>query len=106
MDPTPSMTTIVKPDVILEKTLKKIDRFRKNKSYLIYVLKHYRNHSCIPSLENKETDELKRAVITLIDMGLLAKRIISSTEAAFDRRYNISITKLGTDILDHIDKNK
>ena len=102
----PPLEIIVKPNILLEKTLKKIDRFTRNKHYLVYVLRHYRNHSHIPSLEGKESDELQRAVIRLIDMGLLTKKTITSAEVAFDRRYNISITRLGTDVLEKIDKDK
>ena len=97
---------IVKPNILLEKTLKRIERFTRNKQYLVYVLRHYRNHSHIPSLEEKETDELQKMVIILIDMGLLAKKTISSAEIAFDRRYNISITELGKELLNKIDKDK
>ena len=99
------MSTIIvdTPSALIEKTIRKLNRFSRNKSYLIYVLRHYRNHSDIPSLAD---EELYKMVLILEGLGLLIKRIISSTDPNIDRKYNFSITSLGVEVLRKIDNKK
>lgn len=89
---------------LIEKTIKKINRFSKQRSYLIYVLKHYRNHSHISfPKEKKESEELQKMIIILTEYGLLKRRIVSSADERFDRKYHISITGLGIEVLNRIE---